>query len=72
MNIFKSNNEVNIASEKLLIQASNGNGTFVEKNKIRFDIPSNSKFISLNECYLHFNIELDSASIYKFNSSVQD
>ena len=72
MNIFKSNNEVNIASEKLLIQASNGNGTFVEKNKIRFDIPSNSKFISLNECYLHFNIELDDPSVYKFNSSVQD
>tara|TARA_Y100000114_G_scaffold23860_1_gene19560 strand:- start:8558 stop:10114 length:1557 start_codon:yes stop_codon:yes gene_type:complete len=70
--MFKSNNEVNIASEKLLVQATNGNGSFVEKNKIRFDIPSSAKFISLKECYLHFNIELDSPSIYKFNHSVQD
>lgn len=69
--IFKGNGETNLESQKLLISARNGN-SFVEKNKIVFNI--DAKFVSLKNCYLHFDIAMNSGNTtnVKFNSSVQD
>tara|TARA_R100000655_G_scaffold110039_1_gene167141 strand:+ start:1820 stop:3373 length:1554 start_codon:yes stop_codon:yes gene_type:complete len=56
--LFKASNDVSIDSERVLIPSANGN-TFVEKNKIVFDIPRAHQFISLRECLLHFDIALN-------------
>lgn len=69
--IFKGSSDTNLESQKLLISARNGN-SFVEKNKIVFNI--DAKFVSLKNCYLHFDIAMNSGNTtnVKFNSSVQD
>ena len=67
--IFTANDDANIDSERLLIAARNGN-TFVEKNKMIFEITE--PFVSLKNCYLHFDISVDSSSLYKFHNSVSD
>ncbi len=56
--LFRPSNDVSIDSERVLIPAQNGN-TFVQKNKIVFDIPQAHQFISLRECLLHFDINLN-------------
>ena len=67
--IFKANDDVNIDSERLLLSARNG-ASFVEKNKMVFQIDSD--FVSLKNCYLHFDVDVDSSSLYRFDSSAQD
>ncbi len=56
--LFESSDEVSIDSNRVLIPALNGN-SFIQKNKIVFDIPPNHQFISLRECYLEFDIALN-------------
>ena len=67
--IFTANDDANIDSERLLIAARNGS-SFVEKNKMIFEITE--PFVSLKNCYLHFDISVDSSSLYKFHNSVSD
>jgi hypothetical protein len=67
--IFTANDDANIDSERLLIAARNGS-SFNEKNKIVFEITED--FVSLKNCYLHFDIAIDSPSLYKFHNSVSD
>lgn len=55
--LFEGSDEVSIDSNRVLIPALNGN-SFIQKNKIIFDIPPNHQFISLRECYLEFDIAL--------------
>ena len=56
--LFEGSDEVSIDSNRVLIPALNGN-SFIQKNKIVFDIPPNHQFISLRECYLEFDIALN-------------
>ena len=69
--IFKSTPEANIESQRLLIAAKNGN-SFVAKNKMVFDV--DAKFVSLKNCFLHFDISMNSGNKtnIKFKHSVQD
>ena len=55
--LFEGSDDVSIDSNRVLIPALNGN-SFIEKNKIIFDIPPNHQFISLRECYLEFDVAL--------------
>ena len=63
--IFTANDDANIDSERLLIAARYGS-SFVEKNKMIFEITE--PFVSLKNCYLHFDISVDSSSLYKFHN----
>jgi hypothetical protein len=56
--LFEGSDEVSIDSNRVLIPALNGN-SFIQKNKIIFDIPPNHQFISLRECYLEFDVALN-------------
>ena len=49
--LFKSNSDANIESEKVLIPCSNGT-SFIQKNKMIFEIPNNHQFVSLRECFV--------------------
>ncbi len=53
--LFEGSEDVSIDSNRVLIPALNGN-SFIQKNKIIFDIPPNHQFISLRECYLEFDV----------------
>ena len=55
--LFKSNTDANIESEKVLVPCSNGS-SFIQKNKMIFEIPNNHQFVSLRECFVHFDVAL--------------
>ena len=55
--LFEGSDDISIDSNRVLIPALNGN-SFIQKNKIIFDIPPNHQFISLRECYLEFDVAL--------------
>lgn len=64
--VFKVNNEKQVETERKMVNADNGS-SFTEKNKITFTLDPSLDFVSLENVYLHFDIELSTNdAVYNF------
>ena len=58
--IFDANRDANLSSLRVKVPANQSSA--VAGNKITFDIPKEIDYISLKECYIHFDLEVANAS----------
>lgn len=59
--IFDANKDANLSSLRVKIPANQSSA--VAGNKITFDIPKEIDYISLKECYIHFDLEVSNAGV---------